>query len=86
MSTMDDIEFKIARLDLRPGDILIVKCKERLSAGTLAIMREVLARVAGGHKALILENGMDLAVLTAAQIEERSVSAVPSTDPSRKGN
>lgn len=74
MSDIDDIEFKIARLDLRPGDILVVKCRDRLTRETVVRLQEVIRATAPGHKGLILERGMDLAILTAAEIELRSTA------------
>lgn len=74
MSSIEDIEFKIARLDLRPGDILVVKCETKLTADMARRMQEVITRVTRGHRTLILEKGTDLAILTAAEIEARSTS------------
>lgn len=72
MSAIDDIEFKICRLDLRSGDVLVVKIDVILSAETAHRIHEVINKATRGHKALILERGMDLAVLTAAEIEART--------------
>lgn len=76
MTAIDDIEFKIARLDLRPGDILVVKCQDRLQRDTVLHMQEVIKRACPSHRALILERGMDLAILTAAEIEARSTAPI----------
>jgi hypothetical protein len=73
MSGIDDIKFKIARLDLRPGDILVVKCSDLLTREATVHLHEVIQRIIPGQKALILEHGMDLAILTAAEIAERTV-------------
>lgn len=79
MSDIDDIEFKIARLDLRPGDILVVKFPHLLSMAQARSMQAIIQRVAPDHRSLILERGMDLAILTAAEIEGRSTGA-PASD------
>jgi hypothetical protein len=73
MSAIDDIEFKIARLDLRPGDILVVKCETKVTPEMARRMQEVITQVARGNRALILEKGTDLSILTAAEIEARSM-------------
>ncbi|SHJ71170.1 hypothetical protein SAMN05444159_1290 [Bradyrhizobium lablabi] len=78
MSAIDDIKFKIARLDLRPGDILVLKLKDRIPRDAVDSFRKTLRAVTGGHKCLVLENGADLAILTAAEIEARS--AAPMSD------
>lgn len=80
MSAIDDIEFKIARLDLRPGDILVFKCKERLPSEAVARMRYDVGKYLGGHRALVLDGGLDIAVLTAAEIESRSSSPSDAED------
>lgn len=74
MNDMDDIEFKIARLDLRPGDILVIRCKQHLPMETIARMRAAFLPVTKDHKIMVLDGDMDLAVLTAAEIEARSVA------------
>lgn len=68
-----DLEFKIARLDLRPGDIVVLKSPKAISKQQADGMRQIIPEALGGHKALILDNGMDIAVLTAAEIAERAV-------------
>jgi hypothetical protein len=77
-AAIDDIEFKIARLDLRPGDVLVVKCQDRLTTETVRHMQAVIKEACRGHRALILERGMDLAILSAAEIEARSTA--PTSD------
>jgi hypothetical protein len=78
MSAIDDIEFKIARLDLRPGDILVVRCPFLITDTTALRLGAAVREATGGHRALILDGGMDLAVLTAAEIEARSTA--PTSD------
>lgn len=75
---VDDIEFKISRLDLRPGDILVVRCPFLITAATAARLAAAVKEATGGHRALILDGGMDLAILTAAEIEARSTA--PTSD------
>ncbi len=72
MTATDDIEFNIARLDLRPGDILVVKLKDRVNTAALTHWREGLGHILPDNKCMILEGGADLAVLTAAEIAERA--------------
>ena len=64
--------FHVSRLDLRPGDILVLRFKQYLAPNVPARIKADLADVAKGHRVMILDNGADLAVLTAAEIEERS--------------
>jgi hypothetical protein len=78
MTAIDDIEFKIARLDLRSGDILVMRFKERLSRQQVDHMRATIDPIIKGHKVLVLESGADLAILTAAEIEARSTA--PTSD------
>jgi len=66
-----DIEF-IARLDLRPGDILVIKCKQHLTFEAAANMRETFKMISKDHKIMVIDGGADLAVLSAADIEAHS--------------
>ena len=70
-SSIDDIEFKIARLDLREGDILVVKIAQPLMTTTRDRLRDYIAKSSGGHQVMVLDGVMDLAVLTQAEIAER---------------
>lgn len=73
----EDVEFKISRLDLRPGDILVIRCKQHVRLETVDLIREQLRDVIGAHKVMILDGGADLAILTAAEIEKRSTPSPP---------
>lgn len=70
MSDLDDIEFKIARLELGPDDILVIRCKDILSTTQTTRFRETLRDGLGIRKCFILENGADLGVLSPAPIDE----------------
>lgn len=65
-------EFHIARLDLRPGDVLVVKSRRPLSVQDCERIRQILKQEAVGHRVMVLDDGLDLAVLTAAEIVERA--------------
>lgn len=65
-------EFQIARFDLRPGDILVVKSPEVLSYDQVQFITRLLKEQCEGHRVMVLSEGMDLAVLTAAEIAERT--------------
>jgi hypothetical protein len=77
-SDLSDLEFKVGRLDLKPGDLLVAKFKERLPQTAIGRIRESFNAVIPGVKVLVLENGADLAILTAAEIEART--ATPPSD------
>jgi hypothetical protein len=42
MTKFDDHEFEVKHLNLRPGDILVLRFKERLSMDTVSRMREII--------------------------------------------
>lgn len=66
----DDIEFKIARLELRAGDILVLKIKNSPPREALRKWSDHIERISG-HRCFVLENGADLDVLTAEEVERR---------------
>jgi hypothetical protein len=69
MMAMDDLEFRIARLALRPGDILVLKPRRPLSKTARDHIKQCFKRVAPGAKCLVLQDGMELAILTREEIE-----------------
>lgn len=71
MADTDDIEFKIARLELGPDDILVVRVDERhLSTKMVHRLREILHQATGGRKCLVIEKGLDLAVLAQNEMDK----------------
>lgn len=71
--TENDLTFAIGRLDLRQGDILVVKCSDHVCSEIADRIRRYVANVVPGHTCLILDGGLDLAVLTAADIAKLQV-------------
>jgi hypothetical protein len=72
MADLDDIEFKIARLELGPDDVLVVRAAQTLSQDAfkriMGTLRAVLGE--GVRKVLILQPGFELAVLAPAPTDE----------------
>jgi hypothetical protein len=67
-------ECEIAKLSLAPGDVLVAKFDVILSDQSASRAREVLTRcIPDGQKVLILDRGVDLSVLTRAEIEACAV-------------
>lgn len=71
MTDLDGIEFKIAKLGLGPDDVLVLRFKQILSDTTHKRARNYIQSIIGDQKLMILDGGIDLAILTAAEIKER---------------
>lgn len=69
--TAADLEYRIAKLSLEAGDVLVVKINHTISAEIGGKIRESFERVVRGNRVLILDNSMELSVLTKADIEQR---------------
>ncbi len=50
-------------LPLRPGDILVIRCKDRFPMEAMDRFRALLEKEIPGHRILVLENGTDIEVL-----------------------
>jgi hypothetical protein len=61
----DDWEFRIAKLFLQPGDVLVVKTDD--PRPKYDVFREL---VPGGVRVLYIPTSIDLSVLTRTEIEE----------------
>jgi hypothetical protein len=69
----DDLDFRIAKLEVKPGDVLVVKIATRITeqiAHDLKLRFE--ARLPDGVKVLVLDSGIDLSVLSFEEIERRA--------------
>lgn len=69
--TPQDISFTISKLDLKPGDIVIIRCRQRLTQDGVNRLRETMKLAMPDQKALVLEDGMEIAVLTKADLERK---------------
>jgi superfamily I DNA and RNA helicase len=65
--------FEIAKLRLEPDDILVVKVDRPLSKETTdRIRKHLTGLLPQGIKTMIIERGVDLAVLTKSEIDGRT--------------
>lgn len=67
-------ELSIARLDLQPGDVLIVKIHRPSLSSTQAINCHAMAKnfVPPSVKVMVIDDGADLSIMTAKEIAERT--------------
>jgi hypothetical protein len=63
----DDLELRIARLELEPGDILVVEAKEVPERDMLAGL------VPPGVRVLYIPPDVKLSILTKAEIDARAI-------------
>lgn len=67
-----DLEFRIAKLELGPRDVLVVKTAYHIAREVVERIRITLADDAGlTNKIMVIGPDLDLAVLTRAEIESR---------------
>lgn len=69
-----DMRLRIERLELKPGDRLIVKFNGYLTKPMAEGIRDQFAAdvLPAGVKAYIIDKGIDLSVVTAAELEARA--------------
>lgn len=73
MGELKDFEYKIAKLELSLGDIVVIKFSESISDHTVKMFSTEANRVlaAFGARAMIIGPGVDIQILTAAEIASR---------------
>lgn len=64
----DDLEFRISKIKLEPGDILVLKTPRPITGDMAARLRDIFERLSPGFKTLILDQGMELAVVNEADL------------------
>lgn len=69
-----DIRFvgEMTRVEVRPGDIFVLKCDQPISTETAEWLRESLSARLDGAKVIVLDHSLSLGVIGAAEIEEKS--------------
>lgn len=66
-------EFQIAKLRLAPGDVLVVRARGCISsAQARALHGALVPQLPPGTKAIVIDDGIDLSVMTRSEIEART--------------
>lgn len=74
----DDLELRIARLRLEPGDVLVLKATERLPHETARCLGDQARQIVGADvRVMVLDSQLDLSVLTKAEIEAKVAESAP---------
>lgn len=55
----------VQRLELRPGDVVVIRVSEHISAETAARVRSYCSQAFAGHEVLVLGPGMSVEVAGA---------------------
>lgn len=67
-----DLEYHIAKLSLKAGDVLVLRLNGRITSETEDLARKHLTpHLPEGVKALVIDESVDLQVLSAEEIEKR---------------
>lgn len=69
-----DFEYRVGKLALNPGDMLVVKVDTYLTLDMAAQAKRHFERAVPGTNVIIIERGVDLSVLTAAELAQRSAA------------
>lgn len=68
---------EIAKLKLEPGDIVVVRTKEFLSHEQSRYLHDKIKSVLPpGYRCVLLTGGLELSVLTKAEIERRADAGI----------
>ena len=70
-ATATDLDYRIAKLEMQRGDVLVFKTDIKLSPDQVAHVRECIKRTVPGILALIIDQGTEISVLTSAELRER---------------
>lgn len=64
----EELEFRISKIKLEPGDILVLRSPKPLSPEVAKRLQEMFAKLSPSFKTLVLDAGMDLAVVSEADL------------------
>lgn len=59
------LRFEIARIDLRLGDVLVIKANRSITGWEAQRIRESIRHMAGDYRVLVLDGALDMSVMTA---------------------
>lgn len=66
----EEIEFEIAKLELRPGDVLVARLTRIVPSEALARLRAFLARELPDTKVLVIDAQVDLSIVSKAEAKK----------------
>ncbi|MDB5358851.1 MAG: hypothetical protein JWO51_148 [Rhodospirillales bacterium] len=73
MDGTQDLQIQIARLELKPGDVLVISPTRQFTAEQAARCRNHVGTILNSsNRVMILDPGMDLTVLTREEIDART--------------
>lgn len=72
MSDDPQLDYRIARLRIKPGEIVVVKLDFEMTGEQMLDTERFFAEKLGTTEILVLDKRADLSVLTPAQIKERT--------------
>ena len=73
MSADRDLEFRIAKLQLAPGDVLVVKSNKRVTPEAIENAKRLMVHVLPPEvRWMFIDPEIELSVLTRAEIEARA--------------
>lgn len=76
--TTESIEFEFSKLDLQPGDVVVIRCRHHLHRADVDSLQEVFGVIAEkfGVGGILLQEGWDISTLTDEQLEAAGLARV----------
>lgn len=68
------LRFEVSRIDLRPGDVLVVRTKRPITGEQARWIRDNVRLMAGDYRVLVLDGDLDLAVMTAPNSNDEAAA------------
>lgn len=67
----DDLTYRIAKLEAKPGDVLVFTTKKPITMEAATRIRADITRLIPHLRVLICDGGAEVSLLTAAELRER---------------
>jgi hypothetical protein len=66
----EDVEFQIAKLDMRQGDVLVARAMRIIPSEAAARIRAYLERAMPGTKVVVIDGSLELSVVSKADAKK----------------
>jgi hypothetical protein len=67
----DDLEYRITKLQLRPGDFLVLKSRQPLTDEHVRLLRRAFEEIVGrDHRVIVIDDDLDLSILTKEEADK----------------
>lgn len=69
---IEAVRFTISKMELGPSDVIVLRHPGRITTEMAEVLKDMVGKVLDGRKCIVLDGGLDIGILSKAEIERRT--------------